>query len=1187
MLSHFRLRARLALPPLLLLVIVVPVRGTDWPVALGPSREPVPYRYDPACWKQVPKAFLEDASACILYSATTHLLEPDGTIETITHEITRLNGRKGIDKLGEYRNITYSPAYQKLTLNVARVLKANGQVVAIEPRHVQLRDLSTDYQVYDSDKQLVISFPNLEVGDVYEVKWTVRGKNPEHMGHLFTRYTFGDDQFPVAHDELRVRLPSARPLKFAVINGKVEPMVRDEGKNRFYQWAVTNCPALPQDENLPSKEELRRQLACSTFASWAEVGQWKQKLRADCWKCSDAIRQIVLDVTKGLKTPEEKARALAYWVRRRIRYVSVGPIRHDYTPHLPDAVLENLFGDCKDQAQLLALMLRAAGLEVYLVTLGALDDGQILPEVPSPWGTHAIVLVHINGQDHWIDTTATLSPWNFLPRDDRNRVAYVTDDRGGIRVLRTPALTPADNRVETTTHVAVQVDGSTKCRRTVTYQGSASVSQRDAWIEVPPGERRRLVTAELQDANSRTRLRSLTVDDANLPNPDRPVTARLEYDIPGHFSGTTEREGSLTDSRVWGRLLAYSVDPDRKTPLDLGSPFESVHHYLVELPAMYRFDGLPQTQLVLSKWGSFHLAVWPDVANPHRLELKYRTVLDRTRVEPADLAAFRRFQDDVNKSWRVWLTLKPTEDLADAPLLEKMLDSTPADSASALTLARLYQHHGRTADARRVLRQALLSHPANAALWELRVKTAATPAEEEATYEEMVRRFPDEARYAVALGAARVKRGDHAGARAVLEPLGTSGTPSVRGPAHYQLARSAFLQGQPAAALQHLEAAGRAAPDTLTTTMACQFKAQVYEQLGQLKEAAEAYRQALKVDPEARAALAALIRLDLTADRRADALLHLRRYTLLVEEEGEGLAAAAEFHLQLGRPDEAFELASRVNGKAEGRAERVLGQVCLQRGDYRQAVLHLENAAPDRQATVGLIRSYLALGKLREAEKAVRGFDALVVADELRQLRALVQKLVDRRQALLAAARLPLHKGEAWPRAADAFVCAEQGYGEGRSTAEVEKLLAHAFEGEAELGPALALRALLALEKGRLTRALADADRATTLSPGEARGYYVRGRVRLERGDREGLADLTRAAELSGRKDAAILHWLATGLFQAGDAVEALAVQREAVRLRPQDAELAEQLREFERAQTRSSQENRGAGARPLPARSP
>jgi len=43
------------------------------------------------------------------------------------------------------------------------------------------------------------------------------------------------------------------------------------------------------------------------------------------------------------------------------------------------------------------------------------------------------------------------------------------------------------------------------------------------------------------------------------------------------------------------------------------------------------------------------------------------TRLDKTRVEPADFEKFRKFHDDVNRQYRVWLTLKPTQDIADAP----------------------------------------------------------------------------------------------------------------------------------------------------------------------------------------------------------------------------------------------------------------------------------------------------------------------------------------------------------------------------------------------------------------------------------------------------------------------------------------------------------------------------------------
>ena len=176
-------------------------------------------------------------------------------------------------------------------------------------------------------------------------------------------------------------------------------------------------------------------------------------------------------MTRGLSNPADKARALTYWVRRNIRYISTGE-KHDYTPHRPALVLANRFGDCKDTSQLLAVMLREAGIPVELATLGALDDGQVLESVPSPWGTHAILLATIDGKPHWIDTTASLAGWDFLPRDDRDRLCYVVDDKGTIRLLRTPPLSADGNRIEQTTEVWIGADGSSRCERSRSHMAA-------------------------------------------------------------------------------------------------------------------------------------------------------------------------------------------------------------------------------------------------------------------------------------------------------------------------------------------------------------------------------------------------------------------------------------------------------------------------------------------------------------------------------------------------------------------------------------------------------------------------------------------------------------------------------------------------------------------------------------------
>lgn len=1150
------------------LSLVLPARADDWPVRRGPAREPLPYRYEPAVLRTIPKDILDDTSACVLYSGTTHLIEPDGTTEAISHEVTRLNSRRGVEKLGEYRAISFDPTYETLTLNVARVLKADGKIVPIEPRHVQLRDIGTDFQVYDQSKQLVISFPNLQVGDIYEVKWTIRGKSTEFDGHFFSRYTFGDDQLPVLRDEFRVQVPRNKTLKHATVNGDVALVVSESASGRFYHWTATDRRPLPRDEERPSKEELRLQVMVSTFPTWDAVGAWKQNRRKDCWTCTPEVRRIVEEVTRGKETPIEKAKALTYWVRRHVRYHSRGPGGLGYTPHMPQQVLANLYGDCKDQAQLLAVMLREVGLPVWLVTLGTTDDGQVLKDVPSPWGSHAILLTRIDGKDHWIDTTVSLAPWDFLPRSDRDRLTYVTRD-AELKLVQTPGITPDDDRTEQTTHVAIQPDGTSRCKREMIYHGASAWSKRNRWLESPPGERRRNILADLRDAHATAQLTELKIDDEQLRDLDRPVRAEIEFEIPRHFPGDSAREGSLTDSPVWAWFLGYTLETDRGLPFVLPTPFESRHKYVVTIPPLLRFDGIPESKQVVSKWGAYKLEVHHDGKNPHRVELHMHMRLEKVRVEKSEFAEFLKFQEDVGKAYRVWVYLRPTANIADAPLLEKYLaDHKQADPHTAKALARLYLDHDRPEDARRMLDRATPMTPRDRGLWELRIRASANVDDEERLYRAMVQQFSNDPRDVVALGAVCVRRENHGEAQQILAPLTKHSLAPVRGAAHYQLARSAYRQDNAAAALKHLQGALIADAGSLATPDALHFKARVHEKLGQLKEARQSLEAILDADPNSRDTMEYLVRLELQMGMKEAALDHLRRFTIAAGKDLSSLARAAELHFEMGRPDEAFELASRARDAGfPARAQRILGLVHFGRQEYLQAIFHLDRGDLDARALSALVQAHLRLGDLdaaqRRAETIARqhGQDKELLAQEKD-----VSRLIERRGKFLKQWDLPKEQEAAAYRVLNRVLCAERGLDERWPRAQVERLIRDAEDEGFECAPLLALRGFLAVEKGQLRKALADAETALKKSPQEGRAFLVRGRVRLEQGNLNGaLSDLRRATELSLREDATVLHWLAAALLEAGRTPEAIETQRLALLLRPDDAELQAQLRHLER----------------------
>lgn len=1150
------------------LVLLVPalVRAEDWPVPRGPSGEPQPYTYQAKTWQKVPRDFLDNAPAVILYTGTSYLLEADGTVDAITHEITRLNGRKGIDNLGEYTSIYYTPAYEKLTLNLARIHKKDGRVVDIEPRHVHLRDTITDFQVYDQDKQLVISFPNLEVGDVYEVKWTVRGKNPEFSGGWFTRYTFGSDDFPAARDEFRVRVPKGMPFKFALNNGKVDQAITDEEGGKLYRFSVDNRPELPQDEEAPSKEELRLQISCSNFASWDDVARWKKQLRAECWKCTAEVRKIVDTVTAGLKTPQEKARALTTWVRRNVRYLSHGTGGTGFTPHLPHQVVGNRYGDCKDQAQLLAVLLREAGIAVELATLGPKGDGQVLPSVPSPWGSHAILCAKIGGKEHWIDTTSPYSSWDFLPADDRDRQCYLTTEDGKLRLARTPKFTWEENRIEQDTEVSVLPDGSSECRRLATYHGAAALNRRDLWCETPPGERRRLVTAELQDAHARTRLINLEIDERRLDDYEKPVQAKMDYRLTGHFTGEDVLEGNVTDSQVFKRIISFHLDPERSLPLELGKPVESIHRYHLRVPLGFRFEEAPVDAEVQSKWGFFKLRALEHPGEPRKLLIRFHLRLENTRVDPADFPAFQKFHEEIQKVWRGWMTLAKSEDLGDAPALEVLLAIAGPDVERTLALARLYLQNDEPGKAALVLARARAITPERSELWELSVQAAAGPKELESLYKDMVKRFPDEPKFALALAGLRIDLGDIKNARKVLEALTSHKEAWVSGESQYQLARCSLVEKKPKAAVKYLEAALKIDAELLKDGTAYELLGQAQESLGNKKEAADAFRKALGLDAKQGSALASLVRLEQAAGRGATTLPLLRRFTVTAEDDPQRLLLAADLYRILGRLEDAMELAEKAGeiGDEDKQVRRVLGLIYLERGDPEKALSYLEKAVEDEAVLLGRVQGYLALGRVNEADKFVRALERRGNAPPgLEKLRTLVRPVLTQRDSWIKGLGTP--PTPEIVRAAELAALAQQAWRAGKPLAEVEKFLNAALEQDANFGPAFGLRGQLWLDRARLDKALADAEKALSLISGDPQSFLVRGRVRLERADPRALGDLAAAANLS-KSDPWVLHWYAAALAKANRIDEAVARQREAVRLLPNNADLAEQLRDLERA---------------------
>jgi hypothetical protein len=345
-----------------ILLVAAPLSAEEkWPVKRGPSREPTPYRYRREQLDNIPREFLEEADACIVYMADVRLLSgpPHSQEEFVHHRVIRCNRAAAFPQVGEFRDIRYEPNNENLILNEAAVHKPDGRVLAVRPDQVRVRDLNTTFLKYSDRKMLIVSFPGLEAGDIVEAKWTVRRRRVDYQrvtGRIFfgrlSSPRFGEqeddatrDSYPVARQVIRLGLPSkCRPieLRFAVTGGLAQHREEEQASYRLHIWESANYrpPANPGQD----QDEQRLTLYYSSgYPSWQALAPDLRDWLEGRWKCTSEIKRLVEEQTQGRPSPEAKARALTEWARKNIRYLSAG---HVGGPHTPARTLSDRYGNC-------------------------------------------------------------------------------------------------------------------------------------------------------------------------------------------------------------------------------------------------------------------------------------------------------------------------------------------------------------------------------------------------------------------------------------------------------------------------------------------------------------------------------------------------------------------------------------------------------------------------------------------------------------------------------------------------------------------------------------------------------------------------------------------------------------------------------------------------------------------------
>ncbi len=504
------------------------------------------------------------------------------------------------------------------------------------------------YRVYYDVRQRVLRFPELEPGDVVEIRYRV---DDVSRRNAFNDY-YGNMRMlqrgvPVKALEHVLIAPASRQLHFndPGMRGLRHERSRRDGQ-QVHRFTATDIPALRSERNMPGLTEVAPYLHVSTYATWEEVGRWWWGLSRDQLRPDDGIRETVRELTDGVTDVREKVAKIYAWVTENTRYVGLEFGIHGFKPYRITQVVDRGFGDCKDTASLLYAMLELAGIEAKIALVRTSNNGMIA-QSPASLAVFNHAIAYVPELDLYLDGTTDTHGMSELPAGDQGALTLLVDPES-VELRVAPWLDADDVRRERTLDIQLAADGSATLRGTERVTGSRAGMLRTRY-QAAATRRERLQAA----LAARFAGAEVTEESFDELDPSEPVRFTYEATVP-QLARRSGRE--LRVAPGGGRIEGLARTPSRRHPLMLGPPETYVERRVVHLPSGHTVATLPDGGEATSPFGRVAVQYG---RQGDAVTVETTVALTRPRVSAEEYPRFRQWVQAADQLLRERLVIRP------------------------------------------------------------------------------------------------------------------------------------------------------------------------------------------------------------------------------------------------------------------------------------------------------------------------------------------------------------------------------------------------------------------------------------------------------------------------------------------------------------------------------------------------
>ena len=535
---------------------------------------------------------------------TTERFENGGTRERDLSVRVRIQSEAGAQ---QFRDLVfdYIPSNEQLAVRSATIRKPDGSSVNVLAAPDSTKETTAaatrQFPGYRNFRETHLLAPSLRAGDVLEYDVATRVTKPFAPGQFWFQYHFIRDAI-VLDERVELSLPRGRTFKIRVPEfssaGAKESHAgttkgegdsgftrTEEGGREILRWKHANLKiSSGGEQSTPGSGAVPPDLQLTSFDNWDAVAHWYAEFQTGPSDPASQASQVATktrELVRGATNDLAKAQSICSYVSEQVRSVNLSTEFGQLPPRTAAAVLASGYGDSEEKSVLLAAMLGAAGIrsDTALIAYGRGLDR----EFPSPSQfDHVLTVVREGEKVFWIDPSAELAPFGFLPAPLRGKPALLTGSSGDGRIVETPADPPFASTQD------VKIDGRVSqlgiLRGTVEYslRGDTEFVLRTAFHRAPRTQWNELAQTILT-------LDGLRGDVTNVTTSD-PLDTRKPFQLTIAFSDPEAFDWPMQRAKMALPLLTIAMpDPPSRSgePVKLGTPLDVETHLRLTFPPQF------------------------------------------------------------------------------------------------------------------------------------------------------------------------------------------------------------------------------------------------------------------------------------------------------------------------------------------------------------------------------------------------------------------------------------------------------------------------------------------------------------------------------------------------------------------------------------------------------------------------